>query len=53
MEKEAAIPPIQLYIEMIALQKATKTVSDKVKKESVKALKSIWKTLKKSQQKIK
>ena len=49
MEKEAAIPPIQLYIETTALQRAAKTASNRVEKESAEALKGIWKTLVKSQ----
>jgi len=46
-----AIPPIQLHIKTTALQRAAKTASDKIEKESVKALKGIWKTLVKHQQK--
>ena len=41
MEKEAAIPPIQLYIKTIALQKAAKTAPNRVKKESAEALNGI------------
>ena len=41
MEKEAAIPLIQLYIEITALQRAAKTASDRVEKESAEALKGI------------
>jgi len=41
MEKEAAIPLIQFYIEMIALQRAAKTASNRVKKELVEVLKGI------------
>ena len=51
MEKEAAIPPIQLYIETTALQRAAKTASDRVEKESAEALEGIWKTLIKSRRK--
>jgi len=51
MEKEAAIPPIQLHIETIALQRAAKTAFNKVEKELAKALKGIWKTLVKRQRK--
>ena len=41
MGKEAAIPPIQFYIEIIALQRVTKIVLDRVEKELVEALKGI------------
>jgi len=41
MEKEAAIPLIQLYINIIALQKAAKTAPNRVEKEIVEALNSI------------
>ena len=41
IEKEAAIPPIQLHIETAALQRAAKIASNKVKKELVEALKGI------------
>ena len=51
MEKEAAIPPIQLYVKTTALQRAAKTASDRVEKESVEALKGVWKTLVKGRQK--
>ncbi len=52
MEKEAAIPPIQFYIETTALQRAAKMASNRVKKELAKALEGIWKTLIKRQRKI-
>ena len=41
MEKEAAIPLIQLHIETTALQRAAKTASNKIKKESAEALEGI------------
>ena len=41
MEKEAAIPLIQLYIETTALQRAAKTASNRVEKELAEALKGI------------
>jgi len=52
MEKEATIPPIQLYIETTALQRAAKTASNRVEKESAKALEGIWKILVKRRRKI-
>jgi len=52
MEKEAAISPIQLYIDIIALQRAAKTASNRVEKEIVEALDGIWKTLVKRRQKV-
>ena len=41
MEKEAAIPPIQLHIKTIALQRAAKIASNRVEKESAEVLKGI------------
>ena len=41
IEKEAAIPLIQLYIKTTALQRAAKTASDRVEKESAETLKGI------------
>ena len=52
IEKEAAIPPIQLHIETAALQRAAKTASDRVEKESEEALEGIWKALVKSRRKV-
>jgi len=51
MEKEAAIPLIQLHINIIALQRAAKTAPNRVEKETVEALNGIWKTLVKRRQK--
>jgi len=51
MEKEAAIPPIQLHIDIIALQRAAKTAPNRVEKETAEALNGIWKTLVKRRQK--
>jgi len=41
MEKEAAIPLIQLHIDIIALQRAAKTAPNRVEKEIAEALNGI------------
>ena len=52
MEKEAAIPPIQLHIETTALQRAAKMAPNRVEKESAEALDGIWEILAKRWRKI-
>jgi hypothetical protein len=42
LERECAIPPVPLYIEKVALQRAAKTALDPVKREIANALNDIW-----------
>jgi hypothetical protein len=45
LERETAIPPIPLYVDTIALQRATETAANPVEAAKAEALDNVWKSL--------